>query len=112
MRSPHHLHSVFDVAPFSGFFGIALVLASLGILGRLGDSPEAVLLEHLTRDHVNLYLRNHVALLMFYHARNRRDRSSLQPDPGAVEPEDPSGRVVLRLSIRKEERGLLFFSMG
>jgi hypothetical protein len=48
---------------------------------------------------------------MFYHARNRRDRSSLQPDPGAIEPEDPSGRAVLRLSIRKEERGLLFFSV-
>src|SRR6266436_5054190 len=56
MRSPHHLHGVFDVAPLSGFFGVALVLASLGILGRLDDSLEAVLLEHLTRDHVNLYL--------------------------------------------------------
>ena len=61
MRSPHHLHGVFDVAPLSGFFGVALVLASLGILGRLDDSLEAVLLEHLTRDHVNLYLRYHVA---------------------------------------------------
>src|ERR1700686_410332 len=70
MRSPHHLHGVFDVAPLSGFFGVALVLASLGILGRLHDSLEAVLLEHLTRDHVNLYLRYHVALLMFHHARN------------------------------------------
>ncbi len=74
MRSPHHLHGVFDVAPLSGFFGVALVLASQSILGRLGDRLEAVLLEHLTRDHVNLYLRYHVALLMFHHARNRRDR--------------------------------------
>ena len=73
MRSPHHLHGVFDVAPLSGFFGVAL-LASQSILGRLGDRLEAVLLEHLTRDHVNLYLRYHVALLMFHHARNRRDR--------------------------------------
>src|SRR5882757_5969066 len=68
MRSPHDRHGVFDVAPLSGFFGVALVLASLGILGRLGDCLEAVLLEHLTRDHVNLYLRYHVALLMFHHA--------------------------------------------
>ena len=74
MRSPHHLHSVFDVAPLSGFFAVARLLASLGILGRLGDSLEAVLLEHLTRDHVNLYLRYHVALLMFHPAPNRRDR--------------------------------------
>jgi hypothetical protein len=74
MRSPHHLHSVFDVAPLSGFFGVARVLASLGILGRLGDSLEAVLLEHLTRNHVNLYLRYHVVLLMFHHAPDRRDR--------------------------------------
>jgi len=50
MRSPHHLHSVFDVAPLSGFFAVARVLASLGILGRLGDSLEAVPLEYLTRD--------------------------------------------------------------
>jgi hypothetical protein len=42
MRSPHHLHGVFDMAPLSGFFGVALVLARLGILGRLGDSLEAV----------------------------------------------------------------------
>ena len=75
MRSPHDLDGVFDMAPLSGFFGVALVLASLGIPGRLGDSLEAVLLEHLPRDRMNLYLRYHVALLMFRHVRNRRDRS-------------------------------------
>ena len=74
MRSPHHLHGVFDVAPLSGLFGVALVLASFGIVGRLGDSIKAVLLEHLPRDRVNLYLGYHVALLMFHHARNGRDR--------------------------------------
>ena len=78
MRSPHHLHGVFDMAPLSGFFGVALVLARLGILGRLGDSLEAVLLEHLTRDHVNLYLGYHVTLLMFHHARNRRVCGTIQ----------------------------------
>lgn len=86
MRSPHDLHSVFDVAPLSGFFGVASVLASLGIVGRLGDSLEAALLEHLTRDHVNLYLRYHVALLMFHHARTAETDACLQPDPGAAEP--------------------------
>lgn len=80
MRSPHDLHSVFDVAPLPGFFGIALVLASLGILGRLGDSLEAVLFEHLTRDHMNLHFGYHVALLLFHHARNRRNRSWPRPD--------------------------------
>src|SRR5258706_12469591 len=93
MRSPHHLHGVFDVAPLSGFFGVALVLASFGILGRLDDSLKAVLLEHLTRDHVNLYFRYHVALLMFHHARNRRGRClsaarSMCRSTGSL---DPSG---------------------
>ena len=104
MRSPHHLHSVFDVAPLSGFFGVARVLASLGILGRLGDSLKAVLLEHLTRDHVNLYFGYHVALLKFDHApepqrpmpaRSKRRRT------GSLDP-----YAILRLSIRKEERSL------
>src|SRR3979411_305618 len=106
MRSPHHLHGVFDVAPLSGFFGVALVLASLGILGRLGDSLEAVLLEHLTRDHVNLYLRYHVALLMFHHD------ACLRPDPSALEPEVSillAAHEILRLSIKKEESGLRDF---
>src|SRR4051812_45499948 len=89
MRSPHEFHGVFDVAPLSGFFGVALLLASLGILGRLGDSLGAVLLEHLPCDHVNLYLRYHVALLMFHHARNRKDLmhvGTLRADPSAADP--------------------------
>src|SRR6266403_6100554 len=89
MRSPHHLHGVFDVAPLSGFFGVALVLASFGILGRLDDSLKAALLEHLTRDHVNLYFRYHVALLMFHHARNRRGRCLSAAHPTAVSPGGP-----------------------
>src|SRR5260370_32506706 len=109
MRSPHHLHGVFDVAPLSGFFGVALVLASLGILGRLDDSLEAVLLEHLTRDHVTLYLRHHVALLMFHHARNRRDRCPSAARFTCRCPEVsilPAAHAILRLSIKKEESGL------
>src|SRR6478672_13339294 len=93
MRSPHHLHGVFDVAPLPGFFGVALVLASLGILRRLDDSLEAVLLEHLTRDHVNLYFRYHVALLMFHHGRNRRGRclSAARSTCRSTGSLDPSG---------------------
>jgi hypothetical protein len=84
MRSSHHLHGVFEVAPLSGFFGIALGLASLGIVGRLGDSVKAVLFDHLPRDRVNLYLGYHVALLMFRHAGNRRDRC-LSEDRGPIQ---------------------------
>ena len=103
MGSPHDLHCVFDVAPLSGFFGVALALASLGILGRLGDSLEAVLFEHLTRDHVNLYLRCHVALLLFHRARKRKDRSSLRLDRSSVELELLLAHAILRLSIKKGE---------
>jgi hypothetical protein len=111
MRSPHDLHGIFDVAPLSGFFAVALILASLGILGRLGDSLEAVLLEHLTRDHVNLYLGYHVALLMFHHAPNPETDACLRPDPGTVEPEVSIllAHATLRLSIKKEESGLRDF---
>ncbi len=105
MRSPHHLHGVFDVAPLSGLFGVALVLASFGIVGRLGDSIKAVLLEHLPRNRVNLYLGYHVALLTFRHAGNRRDRclsGHLRPDPNAVEvPILPATRAILHLSCEK-----------
>jgi hypothetical protein len=70
-----------------------------------------VLLEHLTRDHVNLYLRYHVALLMFHHAPTRRDRARLRADPGAAEPEVSIllAHAILRLSIKKEESGLRDF---
>src|SRR5258708_39762821 len=109
MRSPHHLHGVFDVAPLSGFFGVALVLASLGILGRLDDSLEAVLLEHLTRDHVNLYLGYHVALLCSTTPGTAEADASLRPAPRAVEPGGSvllAAHVILRLSIKEEESGL------
>src|SRR5687768_5127600 len=62
MRSPHHLHGVFDVAPLAGFFRITLALASHGVLGRLGDRARAMPLEHLPRDGVDLGLRCHLAL--------------------------------------------------
>src|SRR5438477_2247121 len=62
MRAPHDLHGVLDVAPLFCFFRLALALASDRFLGRLGDSLQAVLLEHLPRDHVNLRLGYHVAL--------------------------------------------------
>src|SRR5450432_1951862 len=68
MRSPHDLHGVFDMAPLPGFLGVALALAGHGILGRRGDSLEAVLLDHLPGDRMNLHLGYHVALLMFRHS--------------------------------------------
>jgi hypothetical protein len=115
MRSPHHLHGVFDVAPLSGLFGVALVLASFGIVGRLGDSIKAVLLEHLPRDRVNLYLGYHVALLMFRHAGNRRDRC-LSGHCGPIQmplnwevPILPATPAILHLSCEKKESGLRDF---
>src|SRR5437868_7686610 len=62
MRAPHDLHGVLDVAPLFCFFRLALALASNRFLGCLGDSLQAVLLEHLPRDHVNLRLGYHVGL--------------------------------------------------
>src|SRR6266481_5828933 len=64
MRSPHHLHGVFDVTPLSSVLSVALALAILGHLGCLGDGLETVPLDHLPRDHVNLRLGHHVALPM------------------------------------------------
>ena len=64
VRSPHHLHGVLDVTPLIGLLGFALAFASLRILSRLRDRREAVPLEHLPRDHVNLHFRYHVALPM------------------------------------------------
>ena len=72
MRSPHHFHGVLDTAPLFGFFGIALALAGQGIPGRLGDSRRAVLLEHLSGDHVDFRFGCHVTLLMFRHPGPQR----------------------------------------
>lgn len=62
MRSPHHLHGVLDMTPLPGFFRLALALASQGMAGRFGDSVEAMPLEHLPRDGVDLHLGCHLTL--------------------------------------------------
>src|SRR5260370_41618751 len=62
MWAPHHLHGVLDVTPLLCFIGLALALASQGIAGRFGDRLEAVLLDHLPGDGVDLHLGYHVAL--------------------------------------------------
>src|SRR5258708_22323556 len=72
MRSPHHFHGVLDMAPLFGFFGIAVALAGQGIAGRMGDRLRAVLLEHLSRDHVDFGFGCHVILLMFRHPGPQR----------------------------------------
>jgi hypothetical protein len=66
MRSPHHLDGIFDMAPLPGFVSIALFLAGQGIPGRMGDCFQAVPLEHLPRNGVNLRFGDHVTLLMFH----------------------------------------------
>jgi hypothetical protein len=72
MRSPHHLEGVFNVTPFSGFFGVALALAGERILRRLRDRSQTMLFKHLSRDGVNLHFGYHVALLMFCHSEPQR----------------------------------------
>ena len=63
MRSSHHLHGVLDMTPLPCFLSIAFALASHRILGCLGDCRQAMLLQHLSRDGVNLHLGYHPALL-------------------------------------------------
>src|ERR1700730_14439211 len=65
MRSAHHLHGIFEMTPLSGLIGLAPALAGDRILGCLGDRLEAVLLEHLPRDHMNLHFGDHVVLLIW-----------------------------------------------
>src|SRR6202035_238887 len=77
MRAAHHLHGVLDMTPLFGFFAIALAFASHGILGRLGDGLQAVFLQHLPRDRVNLHFGHHVTLLMFRHLQPRESTVSL-----------------------------------
>src|SRR6187200_1723764 len=62
MRSPHQLHGVLDVTPFPGLFRLALALAGLCILRRLGDRTKTMLFDHLSRDGVDLRLGCHFAL--------------------------------------------------
>lgn len=56
MRTPHHLHGIFDMTPFPGFFSIALTLARQRLLRRLDDRCQAMLFKHLPCDYVNLHL--------------------------------------------------------
>src|ERR1700743_2347316 len=65
MRTAHHLHGVFDMAPLPGIVVLAAAFAHLRLLRGLGDRRSAVLLEHLPRDGVNLGFRHHVVLLTF-----------------------------------------------
>jgi len=62
MRSSHHLHGVLDMTPLIGFLGVALALASQGIPGCLGDGSQAMSLEYLPRDRVDLRFGRHLAL--------------------------------------------------
>jgi hypothetical protein len=64
MRSAHHLHGIFEMTPLSGLIGLAPALAGDRILRCLRDSLEAVLLEHLPRDYMNLHFGDHIVLLM------------------------------------------------
>jgi hypothetical protein len=102
MRSPHHLHGVLDMTPLVGFVGVTLVLALNRLLRRLGDRLEAVLLEHLPRDRVNLRLGDHVALLMFGHSEPR-DR--FPPVAGSLS-NGPTG-VSFRLTLENNFAHLL-----
>jgi hypothetical protein len=109
MRSPHEFHGVFNVTPLFGFIGVTPVLASLGILGRLGDSLEAVLLKHLPRDAMNLYLGYHL----------RSPDVALRPEPqepcwGVAEPEFWFGLAACDFMppFEKEEGDLATFSFG
>jgi hypothetical protein len=73
MRSPHLLHGVSDMTPLVSLLHVTHALATLDLLGGLSDSLEAVLLDHLPRDRVNLRLRYHVALPKFRHSWRRGD---------------------------------------
>src|ERR1700704_5062694 len=95
MRAPHHLHGVLDVTPLLGFIGLALALASQGIAGRLGDRLEAVLLDHLPGDGVNLHLGYHVALPSRSATRSRRN-SSRRAAAAAFKPLNRRSRSTCR----------------
>src|SRR5262249_48732263 len=82
MRPAHHLHGFLKMAPLARLLGVALVLAGDRVLRGLVNGLGTVLLEHLARDHVDLHLGNHGALLMSINrSRKLRRRLALQP-PG------------------------------
>src|SRR5262249_39000491 len=68
VRSPHRLHRLLDMAPFAGLVRLSPAFAGQGLLGGLRDRRGTVLLEHLTRNGVNLRSGHHVALLLRWQA--------------------------------------------
>src|SRR5438128_2020819 len=95
MRPAHHLHGFLEMTPLARLLGLALALAGERVLRGLVNGLGAVLLEHLARDHVDLHLGNHGALLMS-NSRSRSGwrRSTIQPpSPGSV-PRNRPARIV------------------
>jgi hypothetical protein len=80
------------MTPFPGFFSLSLALASDRIPRRLGNGFEAVLLDHLSCDSVNLHLGYHVALPCS--ARPEPQTELLRPLPDTSTP-DCAGRSML-----------------
>src|SRR5882757_5421317 len=122
MRSAHHLHGVLDMTPLLGLFRVALAFTSQRIAGRLGDGSDAMLLEHLPRDGVDLRLGCHLALPVFPQSEprerfflvlrlplkplNRRSRSTGNTQvPAAPSPAAPTS-PSLRLALVKPGRTL------
>ena len=64
MRSPHHFQGIFDMAPFLSLIGVALGFGSHRLLCSFCDCRQAVLLEHLPCDGMNLSFGHHVSLLV------------------------------------------------
>jgi hypothetical protein len=62
MWAAHHLHGVFDMAPFPRFLGVAIIFTGYRPLSSLRNGRRPVLFEHLSCDRMNLRFRHHVAL--------------------------------------------------
>src|SRR5438105_15819468 len=82
MRPAHHLHGVLEVTPLASLLGLALALAGDRVLRGLVNGLGAVFLEHLARDHVDLHLGNHGALLMSINRSRKLRRRLFRQPPG------------------------------
>jgi hypothetical protein len=71
MRTAHHLHGGFDVAPFLGLFDVALLFAAHRLLRGLGDRIAAVPFQHLACDVMDLHLPHGNSLLWSSAGRSR-----------------------------------------